>query len=140
MTTLVVKRDESLINLMEAFRHSPSDALRQAIYRALPDAVIYAVAPLAPQDWLQSPGKTNKPQALPLMTAVAQDGSRGVVVFCDEASAKQAGKDLFVLATPAADMILLVLQQGFDALMLKKGDAWIGIPRADLQMLGKAAV
>jgi len=140
MTTVVVKRDESLSNLMDAFQLSPSDALRQALYQALAQAVIYVAAPMVPQGWLQSPGKTESLQALPLMTAVAKDGSRGVVAFCDEASAKQAGQDLFVLAVPAADLILLVLQQDFAALMLKKDQAWIGIPRGDLQVLGKTAV
>jgi hypothetical protein len=140
MTTVVVKRDESLSNLMDAFQQSPSDALRQALYRTLAQAVIYVAAPMVPQGWLQSPGKTGSLQALPLMTAVARDGSRGVVAFCDEVSAKQAGTELFVLAVPAPDLILLVLQQGYEALMLKKSDAWIGIPRADLQVLGTTTV
>lgn len=137
MTTVVVKRDESLSNLMDAFQQAPSDALRQALYQALAQAVIYVAAPMVPQGWLQSPGKTDSLQALPLMTAVAKDGSRGLVAFCDEASAKRAGTDLFVLAVPASDLILLVLQQGFEALMLRKDEAWIGIPRADLQAMGK---
>lgn len=138
MSTVIVKRDESLRNLMKSFEADPSPQNRLAVYAVFPQAMVYVGTPMVPEEWLKAAAGTSKAHRLPLLTAMGRDNSRAIVAFCDEASVKQAGADLFAVCLKATELLKLVLAQDVDALMLKNGDFWMGIPREDLQKLSPA--
>ena len=135
MKTVYVKRDESLKDLFAVFQAFPTPANRQALYAVLTQAQVYVGSPLMDADILKGAGASAAEHKLPLMTAVAKDGSRAVVAFCDEASLLQENRDLYPITLEAKQLMRMALNEGVDALMLKQGDFWLGVPKADLQRL-----
>ncbi|HEX5278270.1 MAG TPA: SseB family protein [Fluviicoccus sp.] len=135
MNTVVKQVDNSLKDILALMQSSPGQGMREAFYAVFPQSLVYFATPMLPEDWLKASGQADRDYRLPLMVAQAQDGSRGLVVFCDEADVKAAKPDMFAVGMKGKDVIALVLKEGLDAIMVQHGGFWAAIPRADAERL-----
>ena len=139
MKTVYVKQDQSLQDILDSLAKTPSPSARAALYAVLPGSTMFVGTPMVPEEWLKAAGSPLGEHKLPLMAAVADNGEKALVAFCDEASVKQASPEMFAICLGARDVIRMALQQGFDAMMVRHGENWAGIPREDLQRLSNPA-
>jgi hypothetical protein len=135
MNTVIKQDDNSLKDILAQLQGAPDAGVRAAFHAVFPQSLVYFATPMLPADWLAASGRADRDYRLPLRVAQAADGSRGLMVFCDEADVKAAKSDMFAVGMKGKDVIALVLKEGLDAIMVQHGGFWAAIPKADVERL-----
>ncbi len=116
-----------LSDLIIGFNRNPGVSARLALYAALKGRELYVATPTLPS--VTSGEKA--PLMLPLVTAETREGRKALLAFCDAAEIASLEGRLFPLRLTVADAMRVVLAHTYEALVIRTGTTWVGIPRED---------
>lgn len=115
-----------LNELIRTFHQQPAAYARPAFYTALRGHEVYVASPALP------PAASGQNQiSLPLTTLETHDGRKALLAFCSPADIARLGR-LFAVKMSIEDAMRVVLaHEDYEALVIRDGDVWVGIPRGD---------
>ena len=124
-----------LPRLIAAVAGHPDEQNRLSLYSALKSMDIYIATTTLPASALSLSGLAAPSVDMPLVMAQTPQGNMALMAFCDVEDVKTAGKELFPIRMNVGDVMRVVTAHAYEALVLRCGALWVGIPREDSHLL-----
>lgn len=113
----------------------PSTANRIALYRALKSGWLFLGAANMPSDWAAGPVGLEQATVVALLTSSNQEQGQALLAFTSRTEITKRNNHVGSFAMESRAVLELVVDKGFNALVINPQGPWAGIPKEDAQKI-----
>ena len=113
----------------------PDDARRIDLYRKLTDGLLLVVVADLPAELDMRGTPLDKDTNLSMLTTSVPNGGEAIIAFTDIESLQSHAPGARHIAMRSQDLLKLVIDGGYDALIVNPDGPWVGVPRDDIQRI-----
>ncbi|MEO1084775.1 MAG: SseB family protein [Acidobacteriota bacterium] len=133
----MIPRNDSVKAAIAQMNQTPSDALRIQFYEALlEDGLLLVPVKKLPPGVGPGFNALEGDVSLSVLTTSSPSGGEAMMAFTDAESLEARAPDATYVGLQVSDVFGLVLQGGYDGMILNAAGPWAGIPRADIAQMG----
>ena len=114
---------------------SPSDANRSVLYQALKYGQLFLAARSIPEEWTRGPVRLESATTVSLLTSSGPDGREALLAFTSHEDVQKRSRNSASFSMRSRDVLALILESGFSALVLNPAGPWAYIPRKDIEKI-----
>ena len=125
-------QNERIVDLLDRVQSNPE--LRGEIYGALAGSQLI-IGSRQPLQLASAGNELDEDTEVTLLTTVSPDGGPALPVFTDTAALHARNREAYPIGMAAEDLFSLVIEDGYEGIVLNPASNWIFIPREDLSGL-----
>jgi hypothetical protein len=122
-------RNDQVLERIAKLNSHPSDASRTDLYTKLTEgSLLLAVANIP-----EASTTLNESTSIVALTTSMPDGGTAILAFTDFESLQKRLSNPFYIVLQARDVLEMVIDQGYDGLVLNPAGPWAAVPRRDIE-------
>ena len=115
----------------------PNDVTRNALYREMTNGVLLLAVAQLPEGFDQNGTLLEKNINVSMLTTSMPEGGEAIVAFTDIDSLQARARGAAYIGMHARDVLEMVIEQNFEAIVLNPTGPWATIPRDDVSRILK---
>ena len=125
-------RNDPVRDALAQFNAKPDDAARIDFYRHLADGLLLVAVDQVPDGIDVNGTVLQEDTPLSVLTTPMPDGGTALLAFTDVDSLRARIPDTPYVGMHSRDLLEVVIDRGYDALIINAAGPWAGIPREDI--------